>query len=106
MSQAEDGIEPARRFATEIREQPAALRRLLEHDGEIARVAATASSGSAESGIVASAASASSEDGSFVTAMVNAPVERAPRRYSTTSGVRPDCERPITVEPDMSSGVP
>ena len=69
-------------------------------------VAATASSGSAESGIVASAASASSEDGSFVTAMVNAPVERAPRRYSTTSGVRPDCERPITVEPDMSSGVP
>ena len=41
MSQAEDGIEPGRRFATEIREQPAALRRLLEHDGEIARVAAT-----------------------------------------------------------------
>jgi glucosamine--fructose-6-phosphate aminotransferase (isomerizing) len=41
VSQAEDGIEPGRRFATEIREQPAALRRLLEHDGEIARVAAT-----------------------------------------------------------------
>ena len=26
------------------------------------------------------------------------------RAYSVT-GVRPDCERPITVEPDMSSGV-
>ena len=69
-------------------------------------VAATASSGSAASRIVASAASASSDAASFVTAIVNAPVARAPRTYSTTSGVWPDCERPITVEPDMSSGVP
>ena len=36
MSPAENGPEPGTRFLSEIREQPAALRRLLEHDGEIA----------------------------------------------------------------------
>ena len=66
-------------------------------------VAATASSGSAESGIVASAASASSEDGSFVTAMVNAPVERAPAdvldHVGRASGLRePDHRRAGHVE--------
>ena len=39
MSQAENGTEAGTRFLSEIREQPAALRRLLEHDGEIARIA-------------------------------------------------------------------
>jgi glucosamine--fructose-6-phosphate aminotransferase (isomerizing) len=34
--------QPGARFLAEIREQPAALRRLLEHDDEFARVAATA----------------------------------------------------------------
>ena len=38
MSQA-DGTEPGSRFLAEIREQPAALRRLLAREGEIARVA-------------------------------------------------------------------
>ena len=42
MSPAEAGASPGSAFLAEIREQPAALRRLLEHDGEIARVAATA----------------------------------------------------------------
>ena len=69
-------------------------------------VAATASSGSAASGIVASATVASSDAGSFVTAIVNAPARRAPFTYSTTSGVRPDWERPMTVDPVMSSGLP
>jgi hypothetical protein len=69
-------------------------------------VAATASSGPAASGTVASAMRASSDPGSFVTATVKAPAPRAPRTYSTTSGVRPDWERPITVDPVMSSGVP
>jgi glutamine---fructose-6-phosphate transaminase (isomerizing) len=32
-------LEPGTRFVDEIREQPAALRRLLEHDAEIARIA-------------------------------------------------------------------
>jgi fructoselysine-6-P-deglycase FrlB-like protein len=36
VSPAENGLEPGTRFLSEIREQPAALRRLLEHDGEIA----------------------------------------------------------------------
>ena len=40
LSPADNGAEPGRRFLAEIREQPAALRRLLEHDGVIARVAA------------------------------------------------------------------
>ncbi len=39
MSPAENGPEPGTRFLAEIREQPSALRRLLEHDGEIGRVA-------------------------------------------------------------------
>jgi hypothetical protein len=69
-------------------------------------VAATDSSASAERGITASAASARSAPTSLVTAIVNAPVALAPRRYSTTSGVRPDCDSPITVDPDMSRGVP
>ncbi len=68
-------------------------------------VAATASSGSAQSGITTSAIRASSEAGSFVTAIVSAPSERARATYSTTSGVSPDCESPITVDPRMSSGV-
>jgi len=34
-------LEPGTRFVDEIREQPAALRRLLEHDAEIARIAGT-----------------------------------------------------------------
>ena len=68
-------------------------------------VAATASSGSAQSGITTSAVAASSDPGSFVTAIVSAPSARARATYSTTSGVRPDCERPITVDPRMSSGV-
>ena len=38
MSPAEP-LEPGTRFVGEIREQPAALRRLLEHDAEIARIA-------------------------------------------------------------------
>jgi glucosamine--fructose-6-phosphate aminotransferase (isomerizing) len=41
LSPAENGLEPGARFLAEIREQPAALLRLLEHDAEIARVAAT-----------------------------------------------------------------
>ena len=40
MSPAEP-LEPGTRFVDEIREQPAALRRLLEHDAEIARIAGT-----------------------------------------------------------------
>jgi glucosamine--fructose-6-phosphate aminotransferase (isomerizing) len=40
VSPDEDGREPGARFLVEVREQPAALRRLLEHDGEIARIAA------------------------------------------------------------------
>jgi len=40
LSPAENGAEPGTRFLAEIREQPAALLRLLEHDAEIARVAA------------------------------------------------------------------
>jgi glutamine---fructose-6-phosphate transaminase (isomerizing) len=40
VSQAENGGEPGSRFLAEIREQPAALRRLLEHGDEIARIAA------------------------------------------------------------------
>jgi glucosamine--fructose-6-phosphate aminotransferase (isomerizing) len=39
VSPAENGGEPGTRFVAEIREQPAALRRLLEHDAEIARIA-------------------------------------------------------------------
>ena len=39
LSQAENGGEPGARFLEEIREQPTALRRLLEHDGEIGEVA-------------------------------------------------------------------
>jgi glutamine---fructose-6-phosphate transaminase (isomerizing) len=39
VSQAENGGETGARFLAEVREQPAALRRLLEHDGEIARIA-------------------------------------------------------------------
>ena len=41
MSPAENGREGGARFLAEIREQPAALRRLLRYDDEIARVAAT-----------------------------------------------------------------
>jgi glucosamine--fructose-6-phosphate aminotransferase (isomerizing) len=41
VSPAENGAEPGTRFLAEIREQPAALRRLLAHDAEIAKVAAT-----------------------------------------------------------------
>jgi glucosamine--fructose-6-phosphate aminotransferase (isomerizing) len=41
LSPAENGAEPGARFLAEIREQPAALLRLLEHDAEIARVADT-----------------------------------------------------------------
>ena len=41
MSPAEPPGAPGTRFQAEIREQPAALRRLLEHDAEIARIAAT-----------------------------------------------------------------
>ena len=44
-------------------------------------------------------------DDATVTAIVSAPAARARATYSTTSGVRPDCESPITVEPVMSSGV-
>ena len=40
MSPADDGTVPGARFLAEIREQPAALLRLLEHDDEIARIAA------------------------------------------------------------------
>ncbi len=40
MSQADDGNEHGARFLAEIREQPAGLLRLLEHDDEIARIAA------------------------------------------------------------------
>lgn len=40
MSQGENGNEPGARFLAEVRDQPAALRRLLEHDAEIARIAA------------------------------------------------------------------
>ncbi len=40
MSPADDGTAPGARFLAEIREQPAALLRLLEHDDEIARIAA------------------------------------------------------------------
>ena len=68
-------------------------------------VAATASSGPAPSAIVASAAAARSESASFVIATVNAPAFRARSRYSTTSGVWPDWERPITIEPERSIGV-
>ncbi len=39
MLPAENGMERGVRFLSEIREQPAALVRLLEHDGEIARIA-------------------------------------------------------------------
>jgi glucosamine--fructose-6-phosphate aminotransferase (isomerizing) len=41
VSPAEPRGAPGTRFQAEIREQPAALRRLLEHDAEIARIAAT-----------------------------------------------------------------
>ena len=40
MSQAEHDPETGAQFLAEVREQPAALRRLLEHDDEIARIAA------------------------------------------------------------------
>ena len=40
LSPAENGAEPGTRFLAEIREQPAALRRLLEQDAEIGRIAA------------------------------------------------------------------
>ena len=40
MSQAEDLAATGTRFLAEVREQPKALRRLLEHDAEIARIAA------------------------------------------------------------------
>jgi glucosamine--fructose-6-phosphate aminotransferase (isomerizing) len=40
LSPAENGDEPGARYLSEIREQPDALLRLLEHDGEIARIAA------------------------------------------------------------------
>jgi glucosamine--fructose-6-phosphate aminotransferase (isomerizing) len=40
VSQAENGNEHGARFLAEIREQPAGLLRLLEHDDEIARIAA------------------------------------------------------------------
>ena len=39
MSQGENGNEPGARFLAEVRDQPAALRRLLEHDAEIASIA-------------------------------------------------------------------
>ena len=39
MSPAENGAGPGARFLAEVYEQPAALRRLLEHDAEIARIA-------------------------------------------------------------------
>ena len=39
MSQADNGREPGAQFLAEIREQPAALLRLLEHDSEVARIA-------------------------------------------------------------------
>ena len=41
MSPAEPAAGPGTRFLAEIREQPSALRRLLDHDDEIARIAAT-----------------------------------------------------------------
>jgi glucosamine--fructose-6-phosphate aminotransferase (isomerizing) len=40
LSPAENGEEPGTRFLAEIREQPAALRRLVEQDAEIGRIAA------------------------------------------------------------------
>jgi glucosamine--fructose-6-phosphate aminotransferase (isomerizing) len=40
LSPAENGAEPGKHFLAEIREQPAALRRLLEQDTEIGRIAA------------------------------------------------------------------
>src|SRR6188472_2674234 len=40
LSPAENGAEPGTRFLAEIREQPAALRRLLEQAAEIGRIAA------------------------------------------------------------------
>ena len=40
MSPAEPASKPGTRFLAEIREQPTALRRLLEHDDEVARIAA------------------------------------------------------------------
>ena len=69
-------------------------------------VAATACSAPAASGITASAASASADRSSFVTATVNAPARRARVTYSSTSGVRPDCESAITVESAKSSSAP
>ena len=39
MSPAETVLEPGARFLEEIREQPAALRRLLDQDAEVARIA-------------------------------------------------------------------
>ena len=65
-------------------------------------VAATASSAPASSGSTASASCASSESGSLVTAIVNAPPRRARATYSSTSGVRPDCDSATTTEPPRS----
>ena len=39
MSPDENGGETGARYVAEIREQPDALRRLLEHDADIARIA-------------------------------------------------------------------
>ena len=66
-------------------------------------VAAIDRSGPAASGRTASAARPSAESGSFVTATVNAPCSRARATYSTTSGVRPDCDSASTHEPVWSS---
>ncbi len=70
---------------------------------EYVLVAATASSGPAASGSTASAAWARSDSGSFVSPIVKAPPRRARSTYSSTSGVLPDCESAITVDPLRSS---
>ena len=66
-------------------------------------VAATDCSGPASRGRTASAARPSSEPGSLVTAIVNAPRVRALATYSSTSGVRPDCESASTTERETST---
>jgi hypothetical protein len=68
--------------------------------------AATERSGPADSGIVISATAARSELGSFVSPRVRAPRSRVRAMYSTTSGVRPDCDRPMTTELERSNVAP
>ena len=73
---------------------------------EYVLVAATARSSPASIATTESAASASGEPGSLVIAIVGAPERRARSTYSTTSGVRPDCDSAITQESPASSSVP